>query len=130
MSSQQTKDSQKEFFELLLTKVENIDITQKKEENLKYYILDRFDPHHFHMEEFSASGIAVIFKDFLYDPARKTALLHVLVNDEHVFQNIRITIFQTSDGWRLKLAEGTMLMPTAGVAKALELVYQAALVSA
>lgn len=117
---------QKEFFELLLTKAEHVDIVPKKEEALKNYILKNFDPERFHLEEHSESGIAVVLKDLLYDAKRKTALVHVLVNDEHIFQNIRIVIFQMEKEWRMNLAEGTMLMPTSGVAKALELVYQAA----
>lgn len=123
------RGGQEEFYELLLTKQQSVDILPKKEAALKHYRLEDFDPDRFHMEDFSASGIAVVFKHLLYDPKRKTALVHVLVNDEHVLQNIRIVIFHTPQGWRINLAEGTMLMPTAGVAKALELVYQAALAS-
>lgn len=121
------QEGQKEFFQLLLTKRKAIDIVEKKEEALKNYTLDHFNPQRFHLEEYSQQGIAVVFKDLLYDQSRQVALVHVLVNDEHVFQNIRIVISQTTQGWRLNLAEGTMLMPTSGVAKALELVYQAAL---
>ena len=118
---------QKEFYELLLTKKESIDIVGKKEEVLQHYNLQHFDPECFHMQEYSAEGVAVVFKDLLYDLKQKTAIIHLLVNDEHIFQNIRVLVFQTPQGWRINLAEGTMLMPTAGVAKALELVYQAAL---
>jgi len=120
---------QKEFFELLLTKNRTLAVYQKKEEVVRFYTLEHFDPQHFYMGEFSEAGIAVVFKDLLFDPQRKIALINVLVNDEHVFQNIRIVISQNSYGWRINLAEGTMLMPTAGVAKALELVYQSALAS-
>ncbi|MEI7998431.1 MAG: hypothetical protein WCH62_02875 [Candidatus Omnitrophota bacterium] len=120
---------QKEFFELLLTKRQEIDIVQKKEATLQHYKLEQFDPQNFHMEAFSSAGIAVIYKDLLFDPIQKVALLHLLVHDEHILQNIRIVVSNSGDGWRINLAEGTMLMPTAGVAKALELVYQAALVT-
>ena len=95
---------------------------------MKQYFLDHFYPRLFKMEEFSESGIAVIVKDVLYDELRKVALIHVLVNDEHIYQNIRVVVFQHSKGgWHMNLAEGSMLMPTAGIAKALELVHQAAL---
>jgi tRNA (guanine-N7-)-methyltransferase len=118
---------QKEFFELLLTKEESLDVTPKKEEVLKHYTLEAFDPNQFQLKEYSDAGIAVVFKDILYDEKRKTALIHVLVNDEHIFQNIRIIVAQTSKGWQMNLAEGSMLMPTAGVSKALELVHESAL---
>ncbi len=117
---------QREFYELLLTKKRSVDIVEKKEAVVQHYHLKHFDPQHFHMQEYSAQGIAVVFKDMLYDPKQATALVHLLVNDEHVFQNIRVVVFQTPEGWRISLAEGTMLMPTAGVAKAMELVYQSA----
>ncbi len=121
---------QKEFYEFLLTKKEHLDITQKKEEVLKQYSLEKFNPKQFCLSEYSQEGIAVVFKDILYDEERKTALIHVLVNDEHIFQNIRVVVYQTPGGWQMNLAEGTMSMPTAGVARALDLVYQAAVMTA
>ncbi|MBF0490329.1 MAG: hypothetical protein HQL15_06865 [Candidatus Omnitrophica bacterium] len=117
---------QKEFYELILTKEESMELPQKKEADVKLYRLNHFDPHHFQMKPYSESGIAVVFKDILYDEAKKTALIHLLVNDEHIFQNIRVVVYQTPQGWQMNLAEGTMMMPTAGIAKAWELVYEAA----
>lgn len=117
---------QKEFYELILTKEQGMEIVPKKEAVLKQYTLDHFDPQQFRMEEYSSDGIAVVFKDVLFDAARKTAMIHLLVNDEHIFQNIRVVVYQTPKGWQFNLAEGTMQMPTAGIAKALDLVYEAA----
>jgi tRNA (guanine-N7-)-methyltransferase len=117
---------QKEFFELILTKDQHMPIEPKKEAELKHYQLETFNPRQFQMKEYSKDGIAVIFKDLLYDELRGIALVHVLVNDEHIFQNIRILFSQTPRGWQMNLAEGSMMMPTAGVTQALELVYQAA----
>ncbi len=121
------ESGQREFYELLLTKTKEIHISPKKEAILQHYQLDDFNPQKFKLPEYSKEGIAVVFKDILYDPIQTTALVHVLVNDEHVFQNIRVVIFKMPQGkWHVSLAEGTMMMPTAGVAKALELVFQSA----
>ena len=117
---------QREFHEIVLTKIRHIPIPVKEENVLNHYVIKDFDPDHFVFEDFSSDGIAVVFKDFLYDPKRKTALVSVLVHDEHVLQNIRVVIFEAQGTWRIHLAQGTMLMPTAGVAKALECVHRAA----
>lgn len=121
------EEGQQEFYELLLTKEQHISIVLKKEADVKHYTLENFDPDQFKLNEYSESGIAVIFRDLIYDSSRKIALIHVLVNDEHIFQNIRIIVLKADKNWQMKLAEGTMIMPTAGIAKALDLVYEAAL---
>jgi len=68
----------------------------------------------------------VSFKEILYDAKKKVALVHVIACDGPLAQNIRIVIAHSPKGWRINLAEGTMLMPTVAVSQALECVYQAA----
>ncbi|MBI3314914.1 MAG: hypothetical protein HYZ86_03095 [Candidatus Omnitrophica bacterium] len=120
---------QKEFYELTLAKKEHVNVARRKDAAMQHYVMERFDPDRFSMPDHSADGIAVVCKDFLYDPKRKTAMVHVLVNEEHLLQNIRIVIVNGKKGWTINLAQGSLLMPTAGVAKALECVHQAALAS-
>ena len=118
---------QKEFYELLLLKHEHADVPRKEDAALKHYDIPGFDPEAFGMADFSDGKIAVAFKDFLYDPKRATGLVYVMVHDEHVLQNVRIVIVKRPKGWRIALAQGSMLMPTAGVAKAIECVRDAAM---
>ncbi|MBI4309210.1 MAG: hypothetical protein HY591_02650 [Candidatus Omnitrophica bacterium] len=118
---------QKEFDAIVLTKKEHIHVARKEDSPLNHYTIAQFDPDNFQMENFSAGGIAVVFKDFLYDPRRQTAQAHVLVYDEHLLQNVRIVIFKSGDEWRVHLARGSMLMPTPGIARALECVRDAAM---
>ena len=66
------------------------------------------------------------FKEILYDAKKQVALVHVIACDGPMAQNIRIVIAHSSKGWRINLAEGTMLMPTLAVSQALECIYQAA----
>ncbi|MBF0504923.1 MAG: hypothetical protein HQL14_07465 [Candidatus Omnitrophica bacterium] len=116
-----------EFYELVLTKIEHRDVPLKEDTLLQTYIIDHFDPDHFSFKDYSADGVAVAFKDILYDAKRKIAHIHVIACDGPLTQNVRIGIFYTPKGWRVNLAEGGMLMPTQAVARALQCVHQAAI---
>ena len=115
-----------EFYELLLTKHHHIPVGLKEDSTLQSYFLDHFNPDNFGFKDYSHEGVAVSFKEILYDAKKKTALVHVIACDGPLAQNIRIVIVHSSKGWRVNLAEGTMLMPTMAVSQALECVYQAA----
>ncbi len=120
---------QKEFYEIILEKKEHQDVSHREDVAVQHYVMPNFDPERFSMPDFAGDGVAVVCKDFLYDPKRKTALVYVLVNEEHLLQNIRVVILDSKDGWKVNLAQGSLFMPTIGVAKALECVYQAAMAS-
>lgn len=118
---------QKQFHELVLAKNKHAEVPHKEDAPLNHYTISDFEPGAFQMEEFSGDGMAAVLKDFLYDPKRQIAQATVLVHDEHLLQSIRIVVIKTEKGWHVHLAQGSMLMPTPGVAKALELVRDAAL---
>ena len=117
---------QSEFYELLLTKHQHIPVGLKEDSTLQSYLIDHFNPDNFGFKDYSQEGLAVSFKEILYDAKKKTALIHVIACDGPLVQNIRIVIAHSSKGWRVNLAEGTMLMPTMAVSQALECVYEAA----
>lgn len=117
---------QSEFYELLLTKKIHIPVGLKEDSALQSYSLDNFNPDNFGFKDYSHEGVAVSFKEILFDAKKKVALVHVIACDGPLAQNIRIVIAHSSKGWRVNLAEGTMLMPTMAVSQALECVYQAA----
>jgi hypothetical protein len=98
----------------------------KEDSALQSYLIDNFDPDTFDFKDHSHEGVAVSFKEILYDAKKKIALVHVIACDGPLVQNIRIVIAHSTRGWRVNLAEGTMLMPTMAVSQALECVYQAA----
>ncbi len=120
---------QREFYELLLTKKEHQDIPVKEDAAMQTYIIKDFNPDNFNLMEYSKDSIAVAFRDFLYDPKQKTAMVHVIACDGLVAQNIRVVIAGTDKGWRINLAEGSLLMPTEAVAQAVACVHEAALKS-
>jgi len=117
---------QNEFYELILTKISHIPIGLKEDAALQSYCIDHFNPDQFGFKDYSHEGIAVSFKEILYDPQKKVALVHVIACDGPLTQNIRIVVAHSAKGWRINLAEGSMLMPTQAVSQALECVYQAA----
>jgi len=117
---------QSEFYELLLIKETHISVAVKEDAAVQSYLLGSFNPEQFTFKDYSQDGIAVSFKEILYDPKKKLALIHVIACDGPLTQNIRIVVAHGDKGWRVNLAEGTMLMPTDAVAQAVECVYLAA----
>jgi tRNA (guanine-N7-)-methyltransferase len=117
---------QSEFYELLMAKHIHIPVGLKEDSTLQSYLIDNFNPDNFGFKDHSQEGVAVSFKEILYDAKKKVALVHVIACDGPLAQNIRIVIAHSPKGWRVNLAEGTMLMPTLAVSQALECVYQAA----
>jgi tRNA (guanine-N7-)-methyltransferase len=115
----------REFYELILTKCRHIPVGIKEDSVLQSYLTENFDPDRFGFKDYSQEGVAVSFKEILYDAQKKTALVHVIACDGPLAQNVRIVIAHSSKGWRINLAEGGMLMPTMAVSQALKCVYEA-----
>jgi tRNA (guanine-N7-)-methyltransferase len=115
-----------EFYELQLTKKLHVPVGVKEDSPLQSYVVDDFNPDNFGFKDFSQDGVAVSFKEILYDAKKKLALVHVIACDGPLTQNIRIVVAHSPKGWRVNLAEGSMLMPTMAVSRALECVYEAA----
>ncbi len=117
---------QQDFYELLLTKQEHADIPLKEGTAIQHHTLPQFDPDHFSMTDFSNGTCAVVFKDYLFDAAQQRGLVYVLVHDEDLVQHVRISIVKIPQGWHIGLAQGSMQMPTPGIAQAIECVREAA----
>ena len=120
---------QREFYELLLTKHRHVPVELKEDCPLQSYLIEEFNPDNFSFKDHSREGLAVSFKEILYDAKKKTALVHVIACDGPLVQNIRIVVAHSPKGWRINLAEGSMLMPTMAVSQALECVFEAAKIS-
>ncbi len=121
---------QREFYELVLTKNTHVPVPLKEDSVLQSYLVDTFNPDNFYFSDYSSEGLAVSFKEILYDPKKKMALVHAIACDGPLAQNVRIVIAHSAKGWRINLAEGAMLMPTMAVAQAVACVYEAAKESA
>lgn len=118
---------QKEFFELELLKERHIDVPWKQDVVMKVYFVDQFDPAYFRF--LSETGdCAIIFKDFIFDSDRRKGMVHLIVSEqnEHLTQHFWVAIVKDQNRWCLGPAEGIGVIPTSGIARSLELVYQAA----
>jgi tRNA (guanine-N7-)-methyltransferase len=112
------------FYRMEFTKARNVDMPLKEDISLKAYYHQKFEPERFVLTDESA-GQAVIFKDFLYDPRQKKGVVQVVVSEPHLTQHVFIGIVSTEKGWCVLKMGGQQVVPSDGVARAIELVSRA-----
>lgn len=116
---------QNEFIELSLRKEKHVSIPVKRTIPMKTFCISHFDP-----ENFSLSNVAgkspIIFKELLFDPKKKKALVRLIITEGKFIQNIWVAIIYKRNAWSIQLAQGCPCLFTEGVNRALELVHQAA----
>lgn len=120
---------QREFYEILLEKTRHDDVPLTEDAELKIYFAPGFEPQRFRFEDVTGD-VAVVLKDFLFDPQQAKAMVHLVAAEESITQHVWVTVAKTSRGWRIAKTEGQTVVPTPSVAKAINLVYQAAVRSA
>lgn len=113
------------FYEILLTKRKHQVVAVKEDVVLKSHNLKRFTPEKFCFRD-QTGETAVIFKELLYDPDKKKALVHLLVAEEHLTQHFWVAVIKKQKVWRVCKADGQSILPTPGTARAIDLVYEAA----
>ncbi|MBI4209509.1 MAG: tRNA (guanosine(46)-N7)-methyltransferase TrmB [Deltaproteobacteria bacterium] len=118
---------QQDFFEIILRKEKHIPIPTKEDISLKTYRLKKFNSERFQPKEVRGK-ITIQFKEFLYDPQRKKGMIRAVVVEENLLQNLWIEIAPEAKGWRIRPASGCSMIPTLGVQRALDAIYQAATV--
>ena len=115
---------QKNFYELRLIKCRHMKIPLKEDVRLITYRVDRFNP-----EEFQPSNgrghIMVNFKEVLYDPKREKGMVRSVVGEGSLVQDFWIEIVKKDKSWHIRPARGCNIIPTAGIQRALDLVYNA-----
>lgn len=115
---------QEEFFALTLVKAKHIIRRNSQEKELKVYFFKDFDPAAFRFED-QKGKISVIFKEFIFDQKRAFGMVHLLVAEDYLQQHLWAKVIKTAHkGWCLAVADGSLVIPTSGVAKALELLYR------
>ena len=122
-------EGQQEFFQIDLIKKRHTAALVREDHVLKSYAVEEFKADNFRLEN-TTGDPTVIFKDMIYDGIRQRAMVQVLVAEEHLTQHVWVIITKKKDKWSITKAEGQNIFPTPGIAKALELVYQAARQSA
>ncbi|MCK5179659.1 MAG: tRNA (guanosine(46)-N7)-methyltransferase TrmB [Candidatus Omnitrophica bacterium] len=118
-------EGQEEFFKLDLFKKRHIEAPVKKDIVLKSYTLNEFDFDRLQLKD-ETGKVSVIFKDKVFDRGQQKVMVHAIVAEEHLTQHFWSAIVKNEKTWRIARAEGQNFFPTPGIAKALELVYEAA----
>ncbi len=117
------QEGHEEFFEIHLYKIEHKDVSVKEDVELKAYMVEQFNPDNFVFQDFHGD-ISVVFKEFLFDAQKQKGMVLLLVAEENLTQNVRVTIMRRNKGWRICKADGQVFFPTSGIAKAIECVYK------
>ena len=119
------EEGKERFYELKMLKKRHINVLVKEDVTLKSYKLKDFCAQRMQFEN-DIGEISVICKDVIYDSKRKAMLVYVIVSEPDLMQHFRITIFKKGDFWRVCKADGQVFFPTPGIARALQVVYEAA----
>lgn len=118
------KEGQDKFFEINMQKIKHIEMDVEEDVELKIYKVDHFDPKKIKLENVKGNP-SVIFKDMLFDQEKKKAVIYTIVAEEELTQHFRISVKNTQNRWTISKEEGQSFFPTPGIARALELVYEA-----
>ena len=116
---------QKEFFELRLSKRVHQDIPLKEDEALRTYFVENFNPDRFQLSDVKGE-ITVVQKEFIFDTRREKGLIHVIVAEPSLTQHLWVVIVKAKQGWCVAKAEGQTVVPTVGVAMAIQKIADAA----
>jgi tRNA (guanine-N7-)-methyltransferase len=118
---------QAEFFEILLTKIKHQTCPPVEDQQLKSFCLDHFDPATFAPGPGRSEGCTVVCKDVMYDPRKSAAVVLVLIDEDGLSQYFRVAVFRRGAHWRVAQCGGQTFLPTPGVNRAIEYVYESAL---
>ncbi len=115
---------QEVFCRMEFKKIRHLEMPLREDRPLKAYYHQEFVPEHFVLTDENAP-YAVIFKDFLYDDKEKKGMVQALVSERHLTQHVFIGIVKTEKGWCVLKLGGQQVIPSEGVARAIEVVSQA-----
>jgi tRNA (guanine-N7-)-methyltransferase len=116
---------QHEVYEMRFIKTRHVAVPVKEDPVLLTHAITHFDPEDFFPRN-DAGDIHVEFKEMLYDPKRRKAMVRVIVTEDSLLQNFWIEIVMKGDQWRIRPAKGCGMIPTVGVQRALDLTFEAA----
>jgi tRNA (guanine-N7-)-methyltransferase len=119
------KDGGQEVFdELVLTADQPYDYQDAGGGCVKTYFSSGFNARQMRLEGVQGP-LTVSFPDEIYDDARRSGIVHAIVSEDGRMQHVWVRIDPTAKGWRVAPAEGTAVLPTEGVQKAVEMVFRA-----
>lgn len=116
---------QTEFHRIDLVKVEHVTLPLKEATPMRTHLIEGFEPARLRMREAHTDDVRVRMKDLLYDPLRTVGMVHVVVVEDKLKQDLWIEIVPATGGWRIQPARGCNAVMTDGVQMALDLVLAA-----
>lgn len=115
---------QEKFYELKLIKRRHVNTLPKEDLSLITYRTDSFDPENFQPSN-DRGHIIVEFKEKLYDPKQQKGMVRSVVGEDNLVQDFWIEIVKKEKLWHIRPAKGCGIVPTAGIQRALDLIYAA-----
>ncbi len=112
------------FYRLLLTKEYDYPEPVLRDEEVKTYRLETFNPEAFRPLPVRNS-IVVDFKDYLYDQKQGRVLVRAVVVEDNFVQDFWIEIRKREQDWHIRPASGCGWIPTLGLQRALDAIYEA-----
>lgn len=116
---------QERFFRLTLTKSESLDLPAWEDKALQFPRLASFSPRDFPLGEHPGDEL-VVFREMLYDPDARRALLRTVVTEDELMQDFWLEFSWQGGDWSLRPAQGCQVVPTRGVQRALALAAELA----
>ena len=113
---------QRTFYEMVFTKRRHISLAVEEDAPLKRYYVQDFCGRSFRGND-RRGETTVIFKEFIVDQPGQKAMQHLVVAEKGLTQHVWVYIAAGRRGWEIAVAPGQTVLPTAGVAKALNDVY-------
>ena len=120
-----SKEGQKLFFSLLLTKSEHSDIPVCKQAKIRPCIVPEFDPKKICLKNKTSSKLNIIFKKFSIDELAATQ--SVVVAEPHLTQLFNVIFVKRKKQWKVSLEENDHLVRTEGIKKSLEIIKEGCL---
>ncbi len=116
---------QTDFFEITLQKKEHKQSLVKEDVDLKSFVLKSFDPSNFFFKDITGE-YAFICKDMIFDQKQQRLLVYLMVSEPGMTQRFWVEISRRGEAWRVFKMEGQNFLPTEGIRRAIEKVYEAA----
>ncbi len=116
---------QQEFDKVVFQKTRHWPGDIQKDCDVKAYYHPLFRPEAFVLNKYVDDRVAVVPKEWFYDPKQEKAVIRVVVSEEHLTQHLWIGVIKTPKGWCVLRSEGQQVLPSQGVARAIELVSEA-----
>ena len=117
-------NGQESFYEIILTKEHHIDVPVVEDVQVRSYRIKDFNPGSFAPQS-QAGPVTVQFRESIYDPVQRKAMVRVFVAEGRFTQEVWLIIVDEGEYWHLGLAVGNAVVPTEGVKRAVELARQA-----